>query len=274
MPSDLRWVEKNVSACSHERLLRKCWKLVFLASEFVRSPSKINPGVFLASLGTQIYRKLTFAVFRSNCVKHDKNPPFGSKKMYFSVRLKNNAFFDPIPDRNHIHLIWIEKSADGDLLQPGVWRSGKHPQIDLGRDIRRVMRRESPISVFFRDKSSCERADFVFSTDCKSDGIIIGLLYNNPNPSANIVQDWLLTPLGLVHQWLRAQLENKNEVTTSASMPNTGCIIATWGVWYKTFAAWRWLGLGRCLAPVISVILLHAINSFLFHCYTILIGGW
>lgn len=47
--------------------------------------------------------------------------------------IEQNVFFNPIPDRNHLHLIWDRKTADSDFLQLGPTRSGKGRQIDIGQ---------------------------------------------------------------------------------------------------------------------------------------------
>ena len=85
-------------------------------------------------------RKLPSELFRSNW-----RP--GQARSTPPDRIKKNVFFDPVPDRSHIHLIRIEESADGDFLQPSPSRSGEHIQIDLGETSDPLrMRREIPVS--------------------------------------------------------------------------------------------------------------------------------
>ena len=79
-------LKKYLSVRSHELLPRKCWKLVFLASEWVGVFSKICPELFLASAGAQL-QEITVSTFSINWVKYDYNLRSDRWKI---------AFFDPL----------------------------------------------------------------------------------------------------------------------------------------------------------------------------------
>ena len=55
-------LKKYLSVRSHGLLRRKCWKLVFLASEWVGVFSKIYPELFLASPGAEL-QEVTVSTF-------------------------------------------------------------------------------------------------------------------------------------------------------------------------------------------------------------------
>ena len=85
---------------SHELLPRKCWKLVFLASEWIGVFSKIYPELFPASPGAQL---------QENCRQHFSDPS-GSNTITILDRIeKNNVFLDPTDDCDRIWPSWIGK---------------------------------------------------------------------------------------------------------------------------------------------------------------------
>ena len=68
------------------------------------------------------------------------------------------------------------KSADGDFLQLGPWRSGKQLWIDLGESSQVILKRGRPIFNIFGVKAHANVLKGAFSTDCKSNCIKIGLI--------------------------------------------------------------------------------------------------
>ena len=75
-------LKKYLSVRSHQLLARKCWKLVFLASEWVGAFCKIYPELFPASPGAQL-KEITVSTFLYNWVKYDHNRPSNRKKRFF-----------------------------------------------------------------------------------------------------------------------------------------------------------------------------------------------
>ena len=76
-------------------------------------------------------------------------PPSGSKK---------NVCFDPIPDRNHIHLTWIEKMPTVIPCYRAPRKAGNTPSQILGKNPTHSEARKTDFQ-HCRGKSSCERAE-------------------------------------------------------------------------------------------------------------------
>ena len=156
-------MKKYLSLRSHELLPRNCWKLVFLASEGLGIFSKIYPELFPASSGAQLQENAV-STFLSNWVKYDYNlrSDNRSKKTFFSIRWSIVTQLD-------------RKSADGDFLQLGRWRSWKQLWTDLGETSQVILRRGRPNSNIFGANIHANVLKGTFSTDCKSNCIRIGL---------------------------------------------------------------------------------------------------
>ena len=135
--------------------------MVFLASEWLGVFSKIYPELFPASPGAQL-QEVTVSTFFDPTGSIRLHFPIGSKKTFVSIRS------GIVPQ-----LDW--KNADGDLLQLPPWRSGKQLWMDLGKKLQVVLRRGRPISNMFGAKAHANVLRGTFSTDYKSNCIIIGL---------------------------------------------------------------------------------------------------
>ena len=71
---------------------------------------------------------------------------------------------------------WIKKSADGDFLQLGPWKSVKQLWIDRSsRKLQLILRRGRAISKISEAKAHANVLKGTFSTDCKSNCVRIGL---------------------------------------------------------------------------------------------------
>ena len=144
-------LKKYLWVRSHELLPPKCWKLVFIASEWL--------GVFFKVYPEQLSR-LSRGPVAGNHRRHFFDPtglqsPTGSEK----------RFFDPIGDCNRIWPSWIEKvlkwfPATGPLekLETALGRSW--------RKLRIILRRGRPIFNIFGAKAHSEALKGTFSTDC------------------------------------------------------------------------------------------------------------
>ena len=166
-------VEKQLSARSHQLLPRKCWELVFLASECVGSLSKIYLGVFPASPGTQI-QEIAERTFSNQLDQIRSKCPIGSKNASKCPIGSKNVFFDPIPDLNNIHLIWIEKVRTV-IFATGPLEKRETPPDETWRELRHILRRER---TDFNMSGATAHANVLkgtFSTDWESDCIRIGL---------------------------------------------------------------------------------------------------
>ena len=152
-------LKKYLSALPNELLPRKCWKLVFLASEWFGVFSKIYPELFPASPGVQL-QEITSALFRSNWVKYDYNPRSDQKNV-FPIQLGIATQLD-------------RKSADGDSLQLGPWTSGITALGRPWRKLQVILRRWRPISNILGAKAHVNVLKGTFSTYYKS-SIRIGL---------------------------------------------------------------------------------------------------
>ena len=109
-------MKKHPRVRSLELLPRKCWQLVFLASERLRLFSKIYPELFPASPGPS-GRKSPSALFRSNWFKYDYNRPSDRKKTFFSSKTDDNgnALF-----QSYLSKLLKKKTAE-DTLVPPLW---------------------------------------------------------------------------------------------------------------------------------------------------------
>ena len=164
MPSDLQSVEKHLSARPHELLLRERRKLVFLVSGCVGSLSKyIQGGVSRFSRHPDT----------GNC-RPDFFDPTRANTIQTPDRIKQNVFPDPIPDRNHIHLIRIEKVPTVKFCNQAPQKAGSTPWQILERT---PTHSEASKTYFFNIISGARvhHANVLmkgtFSTDCESDGI-------------------------------------------------------------------------------------------------------
>ena len=139
MHSDLQSVEKQLSARSNDLLPRKYWKLKIGPSRFTTcriSLQDLSGGVSRFSRQPDT----------GNCRPHFFDPT-GSNTIQTPDRIEKNVFFssDPRPQPYSPHL--DRKSADGDFLQPGPSKSGKHSEARKTNFQR------------FRGESSHERAE-------------------------------------------------------------------------------------------------------------------
>ena len=85
-------------------------------------------------------------------------------------------FFDPTELQSPIGSpSWIKKSADGDFLQLGPWKSVKQLWIDRSsRKLQLILRRGRSISKISEAKAHANVLKGTFSTDCKSNCLRTG----------------------------------------------------------------------------------------------------
>ena len=87
---------KKYLSVRHELFPRRCWKEVFLASEYVGVFSKLYPGLFPASPGPQL-QEITVTpstFFYPTGSKIRLQSPIGSEKAFFSIRSGILLIFD------------------------------------------------------------------------------------------------------------------------------------------------------------------------------------
>ena len=126
MQLNLQLVDKvPFSTFASELLPRKSWKIAFLASKWVGASAKTYPELFPSSPGGQLRKESPSALFRSNWVKYDYKPRSDKKKRCFRSDQGLKSYLTIQLDR---------KSAGGDVLQLGPWRSGKQLWIHLGEN--------------------------------------------------------------------------------------------------------------------------------------------
>ena len=188
MPSDLQSVEKQLAARSHELLPRKCWKLVFLVSECVRSLSKIYLGVFPASPGTRI-QEISVRTFSIQWGQTRSKRPIGSKKpVFFRSDPRSQSYF-PHLDR---------ESAHGDFLQ--LLEKPETPPDRSWRELRHILRRTIPIFIISGSKAHASVLEGTFSTDCASDGIRTGLVRRGCSADESF-PEWYIVVCVYIQRW-------------------------------------------------------------------------
>ena len=155
-----RPLKKYLSVRSHERLPRKSWKLVSLASEWLGDFSKIYPELFPASPETQL-QEITVSSFSIQLGEIRLQSIIGSK----------NAIFDPIGVCNPVgsKKCWRRFPANGPLEKRGT-------ALDRSwRNLRLILRWGRPISSILGANAHANVLKSTFSTDYKLNWIGIAL---------------------------------------------------------------------------------------------------
>ena len=135
-------LKRYLSVRSHERLPRKCWKIVFLASESIQScfPLLQRPG----------WRKSPSVLFRSNWVKYDSDRRSDRKKnVFFSIWVF-------VGDCNRIWPSWIEKVLTVISCNWAPGEAGNSSGQILDKPTTHSEARKTNFQHFRGNKSSCE----------------------------------------------------------------------------------------------------------------------
>ena len=142
-------LEMVLSARLHERLPRKCAKLLFLASEWLGRFAKTYLELFPAPGGALLH-EITSCTFPIQLGQIRLETPIGSKKTYFPIRALIVVVFDPLGSEKYPR--WFCATGHVEKRETALDRSWRIAQV--------VLRRETAVSFeHFRGKRSCERAD-------------------------------------------------------------------------------------------------------------------